>query len=211
MTRRAHSKVLLLGTGHQCLTPLFSLGSALQHLHACSGALWQGCVPFMSLVGSAFMMGFSIQVETPLRSISISGNGKRVVAANNKGIAANAVARRRKSSPRAGAPGQCFVWRLGGDDTSVFDAYTKVFGGVAVCWVGPHARCQRSWTRTAPTSPACASAPTASTWPLPGGAGSRRCCCCSHACSADHTVKVFDMKVFRHVISLKVAAFMVST
>ena len=34
------------------------------------------------------------------------GNGKRVVAANNKG--------------------QCYVWRLGGDDTSVFDAYTKV-------------------------------------------------------------------------------------
>lgn len=46
------------------------------------------------------------KVETPLRSISISANGKRVVAANNKG--------------------QVFVWRLGGEDTSMFDAYTKV-------------------------------------------------------------------------------------
>lgn len=59
------------------------------------------------------------KVEIPLRSISVSGmrngggwqghtdcfcaaNGKRVVAGNNKG--------------------QCFVWRLGGDDTSMVSA-----------------------------------------------------------------------------------------
>lgn len=46
------------------------------------------------------------KIEVPLRAISISSNGKRVVAANNRG--------------------QCFVWRLAGDDTSVFEPYTKI-------------------------------------------------------------------------------------
>jgi G protein beta subunit-like protein len=46
------------------------------------------------------------KLEVPLRSITISANGKRIVAANNKG--------------------QCFVWRLAGEDTSVFEPYTKI-------------------------------------------------------------------------------------
>lgn len=46
------------------------------------------------------------KVEVPLRSISLSVNGKRAVAANNRG--------------------QCFVWRLAGEDTSVFEPYTKL-------------------------------------------------------------------------------------
>jgi len=89
------------------------------------------------------------KVETPLRSISISANGKRVVAANNKG--------------------QCFVWRLGGDDTSVFDAYTKIDA-------------HGTYITSVRISPDCKHMATA---------------------SADHTVKIFDMKVFRHVQTLK--------
>ena len=46
------------------------------------------------------------KVEVPLRSIAIAPNGKRVVAANNRG--------------------QCFVWRLAGEDTSLFEPYTKI-------------------------------------------------------------------------------------
>lgn len=44
--------------------------------------------------------------DTPIRSISISKNGKRVAAANNAGL--------------------CFVWRLNGNDTSSFDPLTKL-------------------------------------------------------------------------------------
>ncbi len=89
------------------------------------------------------------KVEVPLRSISISSNGKRIVAANNKG--------------------QLFVWRLAGDGTSVFEPYTKIDA-------------HSTYITSVRISPDCKLVATA---------------------SADHTVRIFDMKAFKPVQTLK--------
>jgi hypothetical protein len=67
------------------------------------------------------------KVEIPLRSISISCNGKRVVAANNKVNVCSLFFPPFVSNSKENIEkGQCFVWRLSGDDTSVFEPYTKI-------------------------------------------------------------------------------------